>query len=403
MIHFSLCNNTAGNAINFKGVTKTYNSNNQQTGAGFTHDANGNPTTYKGTTLSFDVENRLTAHGGASLTAGYRGDGLRAWKETLAGRTYFLYDGTTPVVEMEASGALTATNTFGAHGLVSRYRNSFGSRIFYTFDAQGSVAQRLDLYGNVLTSRSYTAHGQMVGKGVADPFGYKAQWGYYTDTETGLLLLTHRYYDPSTGRFLTRDPIGYRGGINLYGYTKNNAINRADPRGLDDADYPITGSPAPNPWYWSHNESADNLEPIGPSGMFDLWTSVEGVAGVHLTTYGLSGATGVTANINTGEICGYVKGCSRIGFGVIGSVGPELGVSAFGPHCGRDLGNGVQFELAGELTSPAGGGSVTLGWMGGSTGIRPSWGLGFSLGLDICGTQVLRCWNTPPECRSCGN
>ncbi|MCA1568614.1 MAG: hypothetical protein LC803_23805 [Acidobacteria bacterium] len=42
----------------------------------------------------------------------------------------------------------------------------FGSRIFYTFDAQGSVAQRLDLYGNVLTSRSYTAHGQMVGKGV---------------------------------------------------------------------------------------------------------------------------------------------------------------------------------------------------------------------------------------------
>ncbi|MCA1568617.1 MAG: DUF6531 domain-containing protein [Acidobacteria bacterium] len=39
----------AGNAISFKGVTKTYNANNQQTGAGFTHDANGNPTTYKGT------------------------------------------------------------------------------------------------------------------------------------------------------------------------------------------------------------------------------------------------------------------------------------------------------------------------------------------------------------------
>ncbi|MCA1568612.1 MAG: RHS repeat-associated core domain-containing protein [Acidobacteria bacterium] len=151
----------------------------------------------------------------------------------LAGRTYFLYDGTTPVVEMEASGALTATNTFGAHGLVSRYRNGFGSRIFYTFDAQGSVAQRLDLYGNVLSSRSYTAHGMMMGKGVADPFGYKARWGYYTDTETGLLLLTHRYYDPGTGRFLTRDPIGYAGGINLYAYTQNNPINGIDPLGLD--------------------------------------------------------------------------------------------------------------------------------------------------------------------------
>lgn len=41
-----------------------------------------------------------------------------------------------------------------------------------------------------------------------DPYGYKGQWGYYTDSETGLLLLTYRYLDPTTGRFLTRDPIG---------------------------------------------------------------------------------------------------------------------------------------------------------------------------------------------------
>jgi RHS repeat-associated protein len=45
------------------------------------------------------------------------------------------------------------------------------------------------------------------------PYGTKGQWGYYTDGETGLLLLTHRYFDPATGRFLTRDPIGVEGGI----------------------------------------------------------------------------------------------------------------------------------------------------------------------------------------------
>jgi RHS repeat-associated protein len=51
------------------------------------------------------------------------------------------------------------------------------------------------------------------------------QWGNYTDPETGLLCLGQRYYDPGTGRFLNRDPIGYAGGINLYGYAGDNPIN----------------------------------------------------------------------------------------------------------------------------------------------------------------------------------
>ena len=66
---------------------------------------------------------------------------------------------------------------------------------------------------------------------LTEPFGYKAQVGYYTDTETGLQLLTHRYYDPSRGRFLTRDPVGYAGGVNLYGYTNNNPVSLIDPLG----------------------------------------------------------------------------------------------------------------------------------------------------------------------------
>ena len=48
-----------------------------------------------------------------------------------------------------------------------------------------------------------------------DPVGFGGQYGYYTDYETNLLCLTHRYYDSGTGRFVTRDPIGYNGGINL--------------------------------------------------------------------------------------------------------------------------------------------------------------------------------------------
>ncbi len=83
---------------------------------------------------------------------------------------------------------------------------------------------------------AYDAFGTRISQSVysqPDPWGFGAQEGYYTDTaQSGLILCTHRYYDPAKGRFLTRDPLGYGGGVNLYGYTGNNPVNESDPRGL---------------------------------------------------------------------------------------------------------------------------------------------------------------------------
>ena len=189
-----------------------------------------------GDNTAFLDDVRLAASASSS-SSGYTGDGLRAWKSSGGGTTYFLYDGEQPVCELDASGAVSFVNTFGADGLVSR--RAVGNRFnhnpstFYAFDPTGNVVARAA--GNTLNggAGAYDAFGGLVpgSSSPPDPFGFGGQWGGYTDAETGLVLCTHRYYDPGTGRFLTRDPMGYDGGIDLYAYCRNDPVNECDPSG----------------------------------------------------------------------------------------------------------------------------------------------------------------------------
>ena len=87
---------------------------------------------------------------------------------------------------------------------------------------------------------------------LATPTGLAAELPFrfstkYQDAETGLLYYGYRYYDPITGRWLNRDPIGEEGGINLYGFIENNAIDLVDADGLRVAPTtaPFTPTTAP--------------------------------------------------------------------------------------------------------------------------------------------------------------
>ncbi|WP_165864609.1 fibronectin type III domain-containing protein [Capsulimonas corticalis] len=169
----------------------------------------------------------------SSTAYGYNGDGLRAWKQNALGRTYYLYDGSLSVCELASNGNVTAVNTFIGSNVSSRRDGSVST--LYNFDPQGNPAERMDAQGSTVAEYMFDAYGLRVGTdNSADPYsGFGGEWGYNTDPDTGLELLTHRYYDPAIGSFLTRDPIGYNGGGNLYRYTINNPIIYSDPEGTD--------------------------------------------------------------------------------------------------------------------------------------------------------------------------
>ena len=86
---------------------------------------------------------------------------------------------------------------------------------FFAYDPSGNTAMRVSGTGSVLDSYVIDSYGSVVAGNASNtdpPYAFGGEFGYYTDTETGLTLCDHRYYDSAKGRWLNRDPIGFGGG-----------------------------------------------------------------------------------------------------------------------------------------------------------------------------------------------
>lgn len=117
---------------------------------------------------------------------------------------------------------------------------SLEERLYSISDAMGSITSILNTSGNVQERYGYTAFGVRevmaadFSERTSSIFGWEPAFhGELLDLETNYSNYGFRCYHPETGRWLSRDPIGERGGINLYAMVRNSPVNFSDRLGLE--------------------------------------------------------------------------------------------------------------------------------------------------------------------------
>jgi len=264
-------------------VTSQYGSGQSRTGEVFVaqspevyaYDADGNLTSDGRWTYVWDGENRLvemkrdtstpTLSSRLRLVFEYDQQGRRIRKQfyTHNGTTWVeqrdtisLYDGWNVVAELDANASKARLRTYvwgtdlsgtveGAGGVggllwLNNYQTTYDGQTlptgvhFVAYDGNGNVSALTRASdGSVSARYEYGPFGEPVRQtgalADAQPLRFSTKW---TDVETGLLYYGYRYYNPTTGRWLSRDPIEEQSDANLYQIVANQPIARYDLQGL---------------------------------------------------------------------------------------------------------------------------------------------------------------------------
>ncbi|MFA5508657.1 MAG: RHS repeat-associated core domain-containing protein, partial [Vulcanimicrobiota bacterium] len=216
----------------------------------FEHDDDGNLTariitaTGEEVTFVWDDFDRLkrvqSDQNGRMQDARYGVDGLRKRKLDKSGQNsveYGLGISTSASVPGTVSSTAPRTSYIMGHMIVGAEID--GEFQFFLPDALGSNRDLVDDQGNVVRSFEWDEYGNLLtssGTGTTSPKTWIGGLSVNDDTaDSGMFNMGHRNYSSFLGRFLNRDPIGFAGGLNLYGYGHNNPTTTVDPTGMHPA------------------------------------------------------------------------------------------------------------------------------------------------------------------------
>jgi len=216
-----------------------------------TYDQNGNVLATGGKTFSYNSQNQLTSMNGGAVTIIYDGDGNRVSKTVSGVTTRYLVDDLNPtgypqVVEELTNGAVSRTYTYGL-ARISQYQQVSGTWTpsFYGYDGFGTVRQLTNSSGAITDTYDYDAFGNKVNSTGTTLNNYLYR-GEQFDPDLGLYYLRARYYNPNTGRFMSRDvadgDLSDPATLHKYLYAKGDPIDEMDPSGMASIPYP---APAP--------------------------------------------------------------------------------------------------------------------------------------------------------------
>jgi RHS repeat-associated protein len=239
--------------VSVNAATNFYSANalNQYTAIDTTtlaYDADGNLLTNGDWSYTWDAENRLVAtysNNVCVVSNAYDHASRRVLKITPTATHTYVYDGWNLVQETISTAFGTTTNHYvwgkdlsgtmqgagGVGGLLAVQID--GAWHFPFYDNNGNITDYINESGATVAHREYCPFGEALA--ATGPMAGVFNFWFstkYLDEETGLYYYGYRFHNPELMRWLNRDPIGEKGGVNKYGFVNNDAVNKWDLLGM---------------------------------------------------------------------------------------------------------------------------------------------------------------------------